>query len=69
MANKRKPKSPYAKYGKTPFRYSDTYREWHRLVVKTGTNDSAEARELEARHREAMGLPPRQSFDHIGESF
>lgn len=66
---KREPRSPYARYGKTPYRYSDIYREWHELVKKSGTNDSERARELEARHRQAMDLPPRETFDHIGSDF
>lgn len=58
---KREPRSPYDRYKKAPYRYSDIYRDWHRLTVKFGTNDLPEIRELEAKHREAMGLPPRKA--------
>lgn len=49
---KDKPLSPYAKYKKKPFRYSDTYRAWHNACVKAGTNNTAEIRRLAKAHAE-----------------
>lgn len=53
-----KGKSPYARRQKTPYRYSDLYRNWHDAVVRTGSNLGREVEELAEKHRamiERMG--------------
>lgn len=47
-------KSPYSKFGKRPYRYSDLYRRWHELAVKSGTNDTEELRQIDAAHAKAF---------------
>lgn len=58
MANKQAvradAKSPYAKYGKVPFRYSDAYHAWRNLVLKSGDPD--DIADADARHRRAFGI-------------
>lgn len=34
-----KARSPYARYGKTPYRYSDAYAAWRRALLTFGTDD------------------------------
>lgn len=55
----RKPRSPYAKYEKKPFRYSDTYRAWRAACIKSGTNDTDEIRQLADRHAQQFGYTNR----------
>lgn len=50
-------KSPYAKYGKTPFRYSDHYYNWRDLVLKGADPEVIE--DADAKHRRAFGVPAR----------
>lgn len=50
----RKARSPYKKYGKTPYRYSDTYRAWLAAVKKHGAS-SPEARHHAEEHRRKFG--------------
>lgn len=45
---KRKPTSPYKRYGKKPFRYSDLHRDWL-SAAKAGKEEEAEF--LAAKHR------------------
>lgn len=47
----RKPKSPYARHGKRPFRYSDTYNEWKANAL---TNPSRAA-DLALEHARKFG--------------
>lgn len=46
---KRKANSPYQKYGKVPFRYSELYYAWRR-AIKDGK--TSEARRLSEQHTE-----------------
>jgi hypothetical protein len=39
---KREPRSPYQKYNKEPYRYSERYHKW-RAAVKDGRADEAAA--------------------------
>ena len=54
-----KPLSPYAKYGKRPFRYSDEYEEWHKAVIAKGGESSA-TRKLHNAWRAKFPLVPNQ---------
>ena len=51
MTKPRKPKSPYAKYGKTPFRYSDHYQNWRHA------DSDADRDRQDRKFRRAWGLP------------
>lgn len=51
-----KPLSPYAKYRKAPYRYSDEYSAWRREVLKTGSSDTDQARALHDDWREKFPL-------------
>lgn len=48
-AKNEKTRSPYAKYGKSPFRYSEEYYAWVR---------SGHAPRQDAAHRERFGIRP-----------
>ena len=57
--SKREPRSPYARYGKRPFRYSDTYLTWHDRVLDPGRDD-AERNELSRKHSiQFLGFDPK----------
>ena len=49
--------SPYSKYGKKPYRYSELCRRLSEMA-KSGDYDSPEAKELKLRHRNLMGIHP-----------
>lgn len=53
---KDKPLSPYAKYGKRPYLYSDEYLSWRQEVLKARSSDTDRARELDAKWREKFPL-------------
>lgn len=55
MSRNREPRSPYARYKKTPYRYSDEAREISRIVKKTGTNESV--LDLRIEHARKFGYP------------
>lgn len=57
MRKDKRSQSPYAKYGKVPFRYSENYRHWHELTVKLGVTDTPEHLALNKAHRAMHGLP------------
>lgn len=58
MAHKqREPRSPYARYNKRPFRYSDELRELERIVKQHGTNDTERGLELRIAHARKFGYP------------
>lgn len=47
-------RSPYHKYGKKPYRYSDLYQHWRALVMKAGDPDDIAI--ADAKHRAAFGI-------------
>lgn len=53
MANKAS-HSPYAKYNKGPFQYSDEYHRWADAVAK---NNTEEAEVADAAFRKRFGVP------------
>lgn len=54
-AKKAKAQSPYVKYGKTPYVYSEVYRRWKAAVMAGRDN---EARALAAEHQKRfLNLP------------
>lgn len=55
MAKPRKAQSPYQKYGKRPYRYSESYQQWHRAILD---NDFDEAARLGRRHSRTFGMSP-----------
>lgn len=57
MREARRSRSPYAKYGKKPYRYSTNYQRWRALTLKLGVTDTPEHVELNREHRIALGLP------------
>jgi hypothetical protein len=50
MAKVKKAKSPYQKYGKSPFVYSETYRQW-KAATKAGRKDEADRHARQHRAR------------------
>lgn len=67
----RTPRSPYAKYGKKPFRYSENYRQWRALTRQHGgSTDTPEHERLNVAHRRAWALgefapkPTRKAVKH-----
>lgn len=54
MAETRKSKSPYQRYNKAPYRYSELYYQWRAAVLK---GDTRLARELSAKHSQKFGPP------------
>jgi len=52
-AKKPEARSPYQKYGKTPYVYSDLYRRW-KTAIKAGRKDEAEALSIEHMRRIAI---------------
>lgn len=57
----KKPRSPYAKYGKKPYRYSEIYRAWRQAAVVN--KDLDRALELAIEHATAFGYPPPVATD------
>ena len=53
--------SPYAKYDKTPFRYSAAYYTWHRQI----TGKAAKIEELEHEQRERRAQARAKRNDRI----
>ncbi len=47
MSRNREPRSPYARKGKKPYRYSETYYAWREAVKR---NDPEDALELAIKH-------------------
>lgn len=59
----RKPRSPYAKYGKKPFRYSENYRQWHELTLAHGgSTDTPEHVRLNKAHHRAFNIPQPKGY-------
>jgi len=52
---KDKPLSPYAKYKKRPYRYSDTLLEWEAEVKRAGSPHTKRARALAEEHARKFG--------------
>lgn len=48
-------KSPYAKYGKAPYRYSDTVRELNELVKSKGSTRTTRGNALRKEHAVKFG--------------
>lgn len=59
----RKPRSPYARHQKAPYVYSELLRRWEAEVLRTGSNLTADALELDAAFRRREGLPARKAVD------
>lgn len=56
---KREPRSPYARYNKRPFLYSDAYHNW-REAVRSPNSDDAERQLLSDKHSKIfLGFIPR----------
>lgn len=56
---KREPRSPYARYNKRPYRYSDAYEHWHNAMLSP--NDDDESRAVLARKHsiQFLGFDPK----------
>lgn len=54
-------RSPYHKYGKSPYRYSERYHAWRKAVLAHGAL-SEEALEADDAFRRAYGLRPRPAL-------
>jgi hypothetical protein len=55
--------SNYARHAKRPHVYSDLYQRWHATCVRTGSNQSDDALELDAAFRRREGLGARTPED------
>lgn len=53
--SKREPRSPYQKYGKSPFMYSPTYQLWKAAVLSGGAG-SKKAFDLACHHAKTLGV-------------
>lgn len=53
MSTERKSKSPYQRYAKTPYRYSDLYYRWRAAVLR---GDEKEARNLGRQHSQRFSV-------------
>lgn len=55
---KREPRSPYARYGKRPYRYSEAYQHWRDAALDPSSDDQ-ERRRLSDRHSKLfLGFVP-----------
>jgi hypothetical protein len=70
---KRKAKSPYQRYGKIPFRYSDQYRRWRAAVIahvdKAAIVEASFAHDRYLRERGLKAdapLPPKINYSILG---
>lgn len=55
---KREPRSPYARYGKRPFAYSEAYQHWHAAMLSPNEDDQ-ERKRLSDRHSKTfLGFIP-----------
>jgi hypothetical protein len=56
---KREPRSPYARYGKRPFAYSENYQRWHNAALSPNSDD-AERGEYSRKHSiQFLGFDPK----------
>lgn len=57
---KREPRSPYARYNKRPFKYSEAYEHWHDAVLDPSSDDEERTRLSDRHNRIFLGFIPRE---------
>lgn len=60
---KREPRSPYARYNKRPFDYSESYQRWKSAALSPNSDD-AERHALSRKHSlQFLGFDPKEHAD------